>query len=226
MQYRSQLTRIHAAISERIATLRSRILEFSNDFYTGGRVHIPAFLTSQDAIELYHLLAFDNRAPTEIASKRGGRWMIAMLDDTLRPFQPDSGDDPFSSLMLSAEVTDFLCSISGIPSASLLTTKQWLNRYSTGQFINAHKDTTGDYQAVLCLVAPPPENGGALVLDGIGSVHLNSGDLLLFRAAEILHWTLPLHPTEALTDPVRITGIFRVYVKGGREPGSVKPDYE
>jgi len=74
----------------------------------------------------------------------------------------------------------------------------WTSIYEFGEFINPHRDGSGDVQLLLCLCAAPQVNGGALLLHNknLTRLQLASGDAVLFRATKITHQTTPLMRTQ------------------------------
>jgi hypothetical protein len=217
---------IYNQLSTSIDKMTAMSLSDHVTFAKNGYILIRGFIQPDLAYAICHSIRYDEFEHQHIDAKKGGSWSICMLDDTLSPFRYDNGDDPFSILMMNKPFVSAICSIVGTGSENLLTTKRWVNFYRIGQYITPHKDTTGDFQVVLCLDAPPLMNGGNVVLENIANIGLNSGDLLLFKASEILHWTQPLTATLNSPEPVRITGICRFYLIGGKEPHSAVAVYE
>lgn len=92
--------------------------------------------------------------------------------------------------------------------------RAWTSCYSVGEFINAHRDKGGDIQIILGLRAADADNGGILHLSYQGNeaaVFLTPGDLVVFRATEVDHWTTPLSPTSKNPLPERVVGVARYF---------------
>lgn len=182
-------------------------------------VVVDGFIPPGAARAILDALPFASTKRQDIQAAAGGNWSVFMLDESLGPFAADAGDDAFSILMLSTRVVAAICDVVGKAPGQLLATKRWINRYQPGEYITPHKDTTGDFQAVVCLEAPPPGHGGELGFETGAPCALRTGDLLLFAASAIRHWTAPLVASPAVPEPVRYTGICRFYVVGGNNPG-------
>lgn len=103
-------------------------------------------------------------------------------------------------LMQADNVADLLC---------------WTSVYRVGQYINAHKDRSGDLQIIICLQAPAEENGGYLcadLSDGGRKLLLTPGDAVIFKASAIQHYTTPLVATEQEASPKRVVAVGRYYL--------------
>lgn len=89
----------------------------------------------------------------------------------------------------------------------------WAQVYCEGERIGWHCDSVGAIQFLLCLDAPPAENGGAFLTNGDEStaVHMEAGDAILFKATEILHATSRLTASSLLSNPRRITAVARFF---------------
>lgn len=91
----------------------------------------------------------------------------------------------------------------------------WTSVYGVGQYINAHKDISGDLQIIVCLQAPAEENGGSLCVslsDGERKLLLAPGDAVIFKASAIQHYTTPLVATEQEASPKRVVAVGRYYL--------------
>jgi hypothetical protein len=191
------------------------------EFATTRAVLLQSFLPPDVATAVGTDILLSRRPVQEIrTSKVGASWSLQMLDDSLAPFAVNSGGDLFSAILLYEPVSELLCAIAGTTTQRLLTTKRWVNCYREGQFITPHVDTTGDFQAVLCLSAPPPNHGGEILMGVDRRITLVPGDLLLFAASSIEHSTLPVRASPSAPDPVRVTGVCRYYRLDGRRPDS------
>jgi hypothetical protein len=198
----------------------------ASDFETNKYVLFRKFIPIKLARAIEFSLPYITSRYQHINAKAGGDWSVYMLDESLRAFSNTQKSDAFSTLILSEPLVRLLCYIAGSKIENLLTTKRWINYYKLGEYITAHKDTTGDFQAVLCLTAPPKINGGQLIIENIAELTLNTGDLLFFRASSVRHWMLPLKRTKKLSDPIRVTTICRFYEIGGKDPYSAVAVYD
>lgn len=198
-----------------------RLQQMASAFAARQWVVLPSFIPLTALTQMVEAIGSANLGFEKIVTtKHGAQWALHMLDDGLEPFQTDTGDDLFSRTLLSAEVVDVLCTIAGVSEKDLLTTKRWINRYLNGQFITPHVDTTGDFQALLCLAAPPPGHGGELQIGCHAQIVLAPGDLLLFAASSVQHRTFPLLSSEQIPEPMRLTGVCRFYLREGIRPDS------
>jgi hypothetical protein len=90
----------------------------------------------------------------------------------------------------------------------------WTSIYQAGEYINPHKDGSGDVQLLVCLRATERANGGTLVLEHAGrrtELQLAPGDGVLFKATEVLHYTTPLLPLPSVPEPQRMVAVGRYY---------------
>lgn len=72
-------------------------------------------------------------------------------------------------------------------------TTQWLNRYSGGQYIPAHRDAAGDAHLLFLVSQPTGVEGGQLWLGSEDHVlPMGEGDVVLFPASKILHGMTPM----------------------------------
>ncbi|MBV8893376.1 MAG: 2OG-Fe(II) oxygenase [Acidobacteria bacterium] len=93
----------------------------------------------------------------------------------------------------------------------------WIARYRNGEYIDRHTDSAGTVQLLVCLTAPSSENGGVLVLLSEPNEHryvLRAGDAVLFTATAVEHCTVPLVPSLACPDPVRVVAVARYFFPG------------
>jgi hypothetical protein len=170
--------------------------------------------------ELCDALNDELKHRTEVVVERvetdEGRWQIDLIDNAYLPIAATVPADPFSVLCLDPEFFQAIGEISAF-TEPVITTRRWVNRYGPGDSITPHDDTTGDFQIMICLEAPPTEFGGTLVFENGVSADLQRGDLLIMRHAGLVHWTT------VLADNVpcqRATATCRYYVEGGRLPRS------
>jgi hypothetical protein len=212
---------IIATLNSSLESLEEQLAGLKDAFRRQKAVFMPGFIAQRAAETIGKLLLEENTQFNSIkASKYDAKWSISMLDETLNQFKPDTGEDFLSVIMLSSSVVNLICRIAGTSPDRLLTTKRWINRYYAGEFITPHIDNTGDFQTILCLSAPPASHGGQVILRDIGSFDLAAGDMLMFSASSIEHWTSPLQTPTNTPDPIRLTGICRYYIIGGKEPNS------
>ncbi|WEH12240.1 hypothetical protein [Streptomyces sp. VNUA24] len=158
----------------------------------------------------------DPRIVTERVDTPNGRWSIDLIDNSYQPIGESDADDPFSVLCLSPAFTTFLADATGF-TEKVVTTRRWVNRYAEGDAIAPHDDTTGDFQVMICLSAPPSEFGGTLVLENGTEVDLQQGSVLVMQHAGLVHWTTPI--ASGAPRP-RATATCRYYVENGRLPHS------
>jgi hypothetical protein len=70
---------------------------------------------------------------------------------------------------------------------------QWVNIYSEGQYIEAHRDAGGDSSMLTCVSAPSGEHGGHLWLhEKANLIPMAEGDCIIFDAKNIRHGTTTL----------------------------------
>jgi len=69
----------------------------------------------------------------------------------------------------------------------------WINVFSSGEFISAHRDASGDAQMLICVDAPLPELGGQLWVGNVtNTVVMTSRDIVIFQASKLEHGTTPI----------------------------------
>ncbi|WP_240137662.1 2OG-Fe(II) oxygenase [Streptomyces sp. MUM 178J] len=178
--------------------------------------HLKGFLPKGICADLDLFLRERTTIVTERVEAAEGKWQIDLIDNEYLPLAETAAKDPFSALCLAP---GFIAGIAEIASfaENTITTRRWVNRYGAGDSIAPHDDTTGDYQIMICVAAPPAEYGGALVFEDGTEADLQQGDLLVMKHAELVHWTTPL---AADTPGERATATCRYYVEGGRLPRS------
>lgn len=161
------------------------------------------------------------RAAAWVVSERvetaDGSWTIDLVDNSYAPLGETVVRDPFTALCLAPEFVGAVGELSGYADQTVITSRRWVNRYGPGDAIAPHEDTTGDFQIMICLEAPPPRHGGRLVLANGASADLQRGDLLVMAHASVVHWTTPL---DQHAPQERATATCRYYVEGGRLPRS------
>lgn len=223
---KGEIESIRKVLQENLERNLANMDTFTTEFAQHEYILIKGFISPQITEAFCKTLLNSNLPGQRIDAKKGGRWSLYELDYTLAPFMLDGGQDPFSVLLLSSPVVDAICRVVGVAPNRLLTTKRWLNCYYEEEYIMPHKDTTGDFQALLCLTAPPAENGGQLVIQDTAEIVLATGDLLIFKPSSVKHWTLPLKKSALVPNPTRITAVCRFYIQGGNEPDSAVAVYD
>lgn len=196
------------------------------DFLRNDHILVKEFIPTWFAIALERALLYEILPKEHIVAKKGGEWTVYMLDDSLTKFPETIVRDPFSELVLCKPIVEVICALAGSSVSRLLTTKRWINRYFVNEYIATHKDTTGDFQAVLCLRSSGIHGGGELVIEPNFEVSLSPGDMLLFKASQRQHSMRPVVAGSSASEPMRVTGICRFYEIGGREPNSAIANYE
>lgn len=124
-----------------------------------------------------------------------------------------ASDCEIFAMFSSMQVFQLISNVTGLnsPVRDLIC---WIARYRNSEYIDRHTDRAGTLQLLVCLTAPPSENGGTLVLVSGPSEHgyaLQAGDAVLFRATSVEHRTIPLVPSLACPDPVRIVAVARYF---------------
>jgi hypothetical protein len=161
------------------------------------------------------------RAASWIVSERvetdDGSWTIDLIDNAYSAIAAVIARDAFSALCLARDFITEIAELSGYGGQEVVTTRRWVNRYQAGDAIAPHEDTTGDFQLMICLDAPPTQFGGRLVLANGAAADLQRGDLLVMKHAAVVHWTTPLAED---TPTPRATATCRYYVRDGRLPHS------
>lgn len=124
-----------------------------------------------------------------------------------------ASDHEIVTLFSSTQVIQLTANITRLdsPVSDLLC---WIARYRRGEYIDRHTDNAGTVQLLICLAAPPSENGGALFLAPGPNEHryvLRAGDAILFTATTIEHGTTPLRPSATCPNPVRVVAVARYF---------------
>ncbi|MBV9139702.1 MAG: 2OG-Fe(II) oxygenase [Pseudonocardiales bacterium] len=125
-------------------------------------------------------------------------------------------DHEVVTMFSSAQVIDFITSATR-HDIRVIDLVCWIARYKNGEYIDRHKDNAGTLQLLVCLAAPPSENGGALVLAPGPNEHryvLRAGDGVLFSATTVEHCTTPLKPSVTYPDPIRVVAVARYFLVG------------
>jgi hypothetical protein len=124
-----------------------------------------------------------------------------------------ASDCEIVAMFSSAQVIQLISNITGLNS-SVRDLICWIARYRNSEYIDRHTDSAGTIQLLLCLAAPPAENGGALVLLSGPSERcyvLRTGDAVLFTATTVEHCTTPLMPSSTCPDPARVVAVARYF---------------
>ena len=90
----------------------------------------------------------------------------------------------------------------------------WTSIYQTNEYINPHKDTSGDLQILLCLQNDGFAENGLFcfrINDQEHKIFLHPGDLIYFKATDIEHYTTPLISTTENNFPIRIVAVARQF---------------
>lgn len=90
----------------------------------------------------------------------------------------------------------------------------WTSIYQKGEYINPHKDASGDIQILLCLQNDGFKENGLFcfrIYDQEHKIFLNPGDLIYFKATDIEHYTTPLISTAENNSPTRIVAVARQF---------------
>jgi hypothetical protein len=199
---------------ERIGRARDRI---ADDVARTSIAQLPAAFPVPLCVALDAMLRSAPWVVSERVETPEGNWTIDLIDNSYQPLAEVAVHDPFSALCLTDEFIATIAELSGYGDRQVITTRRWVNRYGPDDGIAPHEDTTGDFQIMICLSAPPPSFGGRLVLANGATADLQQGDLLVMTHADVLHWTTPL---AADTPHHRATATCRYYVEGGRLPRS------
>src|SRR6267378_8092743 len=145
-------------------------------------VYVPQLMPTGQA----HRFEFETRSLP-------GRRVVCGNSSVSWQEQATSAENPLFAYVTSSSVLQLVRSRVGLEDVlDISQTECWISRYRTGEYIGVHRDCAGIIQLLLCLRAPNSGNGGDLVLrlkQGDRSFSLKDGDGLLFRAAEIEHYT-------------------------------------
>ena len=90
----------------------------------------------------------------------------------------------------------------------------WTSIYQKHEFINPHKDVSGDLQLLLCLQNDGFKDQGLFCFQFENETHkifLNPGDLLFFEATKIEHYTTPIFESETNPNPYRTVAVARQF---------------
>jgi hypothetical protein len=179
--------------------------------------HVPAAFPADLCAALDTALRGASWIVSERVETAEGRWTIDLIDNSYQPLGRTTVADAFSALCLATGFIEAVAVMAGYGDQEVVTTRRWVNRYGPDDGIAPHEDTTGDFQIMICLDAPPPSYGGTLVLANDATADLQRGDLLIMAHADVRHWTTPL---SADTPTPRATATCRYYVADGRLPHS------
>jgi hypothetical protein len=167
-------------------------------------VYLPQLVTTDQA----HRFEFETRSLP-------GRRVVCGNSRVSWQEQAISADSPLFGYVRSSSILQLVSSRLSLEGLiDLSQTVCWVSRYRMGEYIGLHRDCAGIVQLLLCLKAPMTANGGVLVLrlkQGDRSFPLKDGDGLLFRAAEIEHYTTELVPTKRCPNPVRVVAAARYF---------------
>lgn len=138
--------------------------------------------------------------------------------EAIEPTRWHAGDESCNSWneLSGAELGDIgdvvdMEGLSEILGARIRTSVRWINSYSSGKFISAHRDASGDAQLLLVLMAPDMAEGGQFWIGNENNlIPLGAGDAVLFLAHQLEHGTLPIH---ALSRAKRITLNIRLWLE-------------
>jgi hypothetical protein len=122
-------------------------------------------------------------------------------------------EHPLFKLFMCQDVLTLVLQLMQADSVASLSC--WTSVYGIGQYINAHKDRSGDLQIIVCLQASFEENGGQLCValsDGERKFYLTPGDAVIFKASALQHYTTPLVATEQEASPKRVVVVGRYYL--------------
>lgn len=89
----------------------------------------------------------------------------------------------------------------------------WNSIYKENEYINKHKDIAGDVQVLICLLNDGDIGNGALHIekeDKKYNFDLKIGDLIIFKASELYHYTSPLKSI-IKKNPKRVVSVGRYY---------------
>jgi hypothetical protein len=112
----------------------------------------------------------------------------------------DSLDYPDGSwihqIFFALDRLSFVSDITSIDIREIVAVKAWAHAYREGEFIGPHRDADGACQLVIGVDADCDPSSGLLHVgaDGEFVYRLEPGDMLLFEARKLLHWTNPLRP--------------------------------
>jgi hypothetical protein len=97
---------------------------------------------------------------------------------------------------LAADLVTFVAGITDIESTRFNGLMAWVHVYREGEYIGRHKDRAGACQLVIGVESDCDPTSGLLhIADQEKCVYrFEPGDMLLFEATRLLHWTTPLAP--------------------------------
>jgi len=175
-----------------------------DSFKETGLAYLPACLSPQRASKLY----LDSKV---LPGRRVG------CGDSAISWEEKSVplDHPLSRLFLEKEpvleliescigrqpvITDFIC---------------WVSVYRQGEFISPHRDRVGDIQIILSIKAAHNASGGNLHIRTLTGdlvvLRLQPGDMVIFKAHELEHFTTPLDGTGDYKNPIRAIAVGRYF---------------
>lgn len=94
-----------------------------------------------------------------------------------------------------------------------LSSIPWISRYRSNEYINKHKDSAGNIQLLICLKNSGKDDEGKLHLISNNqnfSFKLACGDLVIFKASELAHYTTPI--TSENFETLRVTAVCRYFI--------------
>jgi alkylated DNA repair dioxygenase AlkB len=107
----------------------------------------------------------------------------------------------------------FIAGITDIEPARFNGLVAWVHVYRKGEYIGRHKDCEGACQLVIGVESDCARTTGLLHIAGQEEYiyRLEPGDLLLFEATSLAHWTTPLAPRLPGTTASRSVLVVRYY---------------
>ena len=182
-----------------------QLTEVSIAYHKQKYGYIPNFLTPAQTMSWLESLEPLPRKRV-ICGNREVSWEQQQVDKDHRLYE----------YFLSNEVVTFIRSLEQVSPDTTYRVMSWTSRYTVGEFINPHRDASGDIQLLICLKSVVPGCGGALILrpdEQERVFNLQPGDAVIFKASEILHYTKPIVNSEQDLNPERVVIVARYYAR-------------
>ena len=164
-------------------------------------VHLPQFISATQAAEYFQQI--DDLPSRQVNC---GIESVSWDEQSVPP------DHDLFRFFAGSQMVALMRALLQIADASQPQINCWISRYKVGEYINAHRDTAGTIQAILCLRAADQTKGGLLVLKPRGEdivLALNPGDAIVFEATTIEHFTTPLTSSVDCPSPMRAVAVSR-----------------
>jgi len=121
-----------------------------------------------------------------------GRKVICGIENISWTEKEIKKEDPMFNYIFNSDLREHFKYLSSFEADSFV--KIWASIYNESEFINPHKDRSGNYQALLCIANTENKENGNLFLEidrKNKEIHLEKGDMIFFDASKVRHYTTP-----------------------------------